>query len=137
MKPFKILSHTADLRLQIFGHDYEELFQNAVLALSSILTKERKKKYVPTGFEKVKIDAPDTNTLLVSFLNEILTQSQINRKVYDRIKFLKFSEKSLEAQIFGQPVENFDEDVKAVTYHNVEIEQNRRGHFEVELVLDI
>jgi len=47
------------------------------------------------------------------------------------------SEKLLEAQIFGLLVDHFDEDVKAVTYHDVKITQNKRGIFEVTLTLDI
>jgi SHS2 domain-containing protein len=166
MKPFKILSHIADLRLQVFGHNYEELFQNAVFGLNSILFKdfERLKKKPPAGFEKIKVEGPDINALLVNFLNEVLTQSQINRKIYNRVKFLRLSEKSLETHIFGIPVDHFDEDVKAVTYHEVKIhpvrsrlsepnigaataasgrptsngvKHNKRGIFEVVLVLDI
>lgn len=139
MLPFKLLSHTADVRLQVFGHNREELFQNAMFGLSSILFKDfdKLKKKLPAGFEKLKIEASDINALLVNFLNQVLTQSQINKKVYNRIKFLKFSEIALEAQIFGVVVDHFDEDVKAVTYHEAKIEQNKRGIFEITLTLDI
>ena len=141
MQAFKIIEHTADLRLQVFGHNYEELFQNAVLGLNSILINEvLKKTYYkkpPAGFEKIKVEGLDINALLVNFLNEILTQAQINKKIYTRIKFLRFGEKLLEAQIFGVLVDGFDKDIKAVTYHQVEIKKNKRNIFEATLTLDI
>lgn len=138
MIPFKILEHTADMRIKVQGHTEEELFQNAALALAAILYPEYEKfKKRPGEFEKIIIEAPDINVLLVNFLNEILSRSEINRKIYPRVKFLKFSPKSLETQIFGFPVPEFSEDIKAVTYHEVEIKQNKRGIFEVTLTLDI
>lgn len=136
MRPFKIIGHTADLRLQVFGHDYEELFQNAALALASILRAEERKA-PPEDYEKIEAAAPDLNSLLINFLNEVLTRSQVNRKVYRKVKFLRFSEKSLVAQIFGRSVDRFDEDVKAVTYHGAAVEKNKRGIFQVTLILDI
>jgi len=137
MKSFEILAHTADVRIKAFGHTGEELFQNAVLGLNSILAKEEKKRFIPQNYEKIKIQGPDINVLLVSFLNEILTRSQINKKIYKKVKFLKFGEKELEAQIFGETVQNFDEDVKAVTYHDTKIQKNKRNIFETTLTLDI
>lgn len=136
MKLFEVLEHTADLRLKVFGRTEEELFQNGALALSSILKKETKKG-PPADFVKIKAEGKDLKELLVNFLNEILAKSQIDRKIYRRVKFLKFSGTVLEAQIFGAPVDRFDEDVKAVTHHGVNIKKNKRGIFETILVLDI
>jgi len=138
MIPFKILEHTADMRIRVQGHTEEEVFQSAALALAAILYPEYEKfKKRPGEYEKIVIEAPDINILLVNFLNEVLSRSEINKKIYPRIKFLKFSPKSLETQIFGFPIDYFDEDIKAVTYHEAEIEQNKRGIFEVILTLDI
>lgn len=137
MKPFKLLSHTADIKFEIFGRDLEELFQNGAAALNSVLYQRSLKKAAPTGYEKIEAAATDVNTLLINFLNAILTQSEINRKIYQRIKFLKFSETGLTAQIFGTPVEKFDEDVKAVTYHDVKIGKNQKGIWRTTAILDI
>ena len=139
MIPFRVLSHTADVRLRVFGHHYEELFKNAALALASVLVKESagRRKEPLGGYEKIRVEGQDINILLVNFLNEVLAQSQINRKVYEKVKFLKLSGKDLEAQIFGRPIEDFEEDVKAVTYHDVSISQNARGIWETTLTLDI
>ncbi len=53
------------------------------------------------------------------------------------LKFKKFSDNELEAEIFGQKVERFGEDIKAVTYHDLEIHQNTEGEWEATVLFDI
>ncbi|MDI6733977.1 MAG: archease [Patescibacteria group bacterium] len=138
MRLYKVLNHTADIKLQIFGHTEEELFQNAVLALNSVLLGgEQKIEFISQGYEKIVIKSNNSGFLLVAFLNEILTRSQINKKVYEKIKFLKFNETNLEAQIFGRNVRIFKEDIKAVTYHDVKIKRNKKGILGTIITLDI
>jgi len=43
MIPFKILEHTADMRIRVQGHTEEEVFQSAALALAAILYPEYEK----------------------------------------------------------------------------------------------
>ena len=99
--------------------------------------KKKTKKGPPSNFIKIKAEGGDLNKLFVNFLNEILARSEIERKVYRRVKFLKFSAAGLEAQIFGVAVDRFDEDVKAVTHYGVNIEKNKRGIFETTIVLNV
>lgn len=134
---YKILPHTADLRLKIYGKDYEELFQNAALGLANILYNNiaKKEKFI-RGFENVSMESSDAITLLVGFLNEILSLSNIEKKVYPRVKILRISPTAIDAHILGVPVDHFDEDVKAVSYHNAEVRETDGG-LETELVLDI
>jgi SHS2 domain-containing protein len=137
---YKILPHTADLRLKIFGKTEEELFSNALLGLAAVIKKDAEKlaKRKPAGgYEKIVIEGHNREELLISFLNEVLVQANINKKIYIWVKFLKLSPYILEAHIFGTSVDHFDEDVKAVTYHDVKITQNKRGIFEVTITLDI
>jgi len=136
MKPFQIIDHTADLRLRASGHDLEELFGNAALGLAAIFVADAPLIKRPGNPEKVCLAAEVTEILLVTFLNEILTRSQTNKKLYTRAKILRLSEKSIDAQIFGVPISGFDRDVKAVSYHNGAIE-TKRGILTVQLVVDI
>lgn len=130
---YKILSHTADLRLEVNGATMEELFQNAALALADVLKKAR-----PAGElleEKIRVESANQSALLVDFLNEILAKSQINKAVY-RVSRLALRDSRLEAELIGVNVPEFDEDVKAVTYHEADIK--KEGDFwTTKLVLDI
>lgn len=162
MVKYRILSHTADLRLEVFGKTLEELFKNAAEAIADILHKRPKKSELHPNVpkEKIKIESINLNTLLVDFLNEILAKSQINKAVYfvkkinirtsdvPNIKNLNFRTSDvqnieLEAGLAGYKVDKFDEDIKAVTYHEVDIQQTTNGKrsttkiWQTKLVLDI
>lgn len=134
---YKVLPHTADVRLRVYGKDLEDLFQNAVLGLAFILTEdaERLAKRV-RGFRKIKTYAPDEGVLLVNFLNDVLTFSHTDKKVYPRAKILRISSNLLEAHIFGVSVSNFQKDVKAISYHEVGVSR-KRGSLEATIILDI
>ncbi len=144
MKPYEILEHPAELRIRVFGETIEELFKNAAFALAEILTREKPTTYNKQPTTKIKIKSPDINSLLVDFLSEILAKSQINKKVY-KADFIKIRPEPveglhyLEAEIIGYPVERFDEDIKAVTYEDLNIKQEDppAGGWTTYLVFDI
>lgn len=135
---YRILSHTADLRLKVYGKDLEELFQNSVIGLSEIIFEGAEKMIKRVrGFEKIKVKASDPETLLVGFLSDVLTMVHTNQKVYVRAKILKISPVLVEAQVSGFSVPGFQKDVKAVSYHDVEVKRNKKGTLETTLTLDI
>jgi len=73
----------------------------------------------------------------VDFLSEVLYLIQTQREVYSDVKFKKFSDTEIEAELIGQKVERFEEDIKAVTYHNLEIRQKEDGSWEATILFDI
>jgi SHS2 domain-containing protein len=116
---FKILPHTADLKVKIFGKKKEELYQNALLAMSCVLEPETEKnKRIE---RKVRVKSPNEELLLADFLSEALYLSQVNKEVYNKIKLSKLTPKLIEGVLIGQKVIRFGEDIKGVTYHNLKI----------------
>lgn len=87
--------------------------------------------------EKISIDSSDINALLVDFLSEVLYLSNIHKAVYWKINFGSFSDTHLEGETFGREVEGFEEDIKAVTYHQLEIKQREDGYWEATVIFDI
>ena len=133
---YKILEHKADIKIKIFGKTLEELFKNAALAMAQILKRDPKLRIHPTASkEKMKIKSLGREILLVDFLNEILARSQINKCLY-RVSSFKIQDSSIEAELISYPVESFDEDIKAATYHDLKISQ-KDGRFEVVILFDI
>ena len=148
---YKILSHTADLRLEVYGKTIEELFKNAATAFADILfpkTKNLRQRRISLRLKKLKIEihlkSANLNTLLVDFLNEILAKSNINKAVYELMSLRVDEDKiKVEAELVGIPVTKFEEDVKAVTYHEVQINQQpttnnkQQKRWSTKLVFDI
>ena len=135
MKKYEILEHKADLKIRAFGKTKEELFLNLLFGMA-----ENMKPEIEAGTRvkrEIKIESLDLPALLVDFLSEALYQSQTNKEVYNSVKFSKFSDNFLEGELIGQKAERFGEDIKAVTYHNLEINQNKTGTWEAIVLFDI
>ena len=135
MKKYEILEHKADLKIGAFGKTKEELFRHCLEAMAE--TQSPKLKIQRTVKREVKIKSLDLSALLVDFLSEVLYQTQVNKEVYYDVKFQNFTDTEIEAEIFGQKVERFGEDIKAVTYHNLKINQKEDRSWEATVLFDI
>ena len=139
MTAFQILPHTADIRLSVTGGTQEELFSSALKGMSYIQKKDFCKQQDELLFarEKIQAKASDKTGLLIDFLSEVLTLSHINKVVYCEVSFHKLSDTELTATVKGNKVNYFDEDIKAVTYHEAEIKQNKKNQLETVIIFDI
>jgi len=142
MEKYKILEHPADVRVQAFGKTKEELFLNAMIGMKDVL-KSKVQSPKSKVARRIKIKSLDLNSLLVDFLSEGLYLSQVNKEVYNDVRFKKLSSSTssgqtiLEAELFGNKVESFGEDIKGVTYHGLEIKKNKKGLYEATILFDI
>lgn len=132
---YEILEHKADLKIRAFGKTKDDLFFNMLNGMSQSQKPEIKIKEKIR--REIKIKSLDLPSLLVDFLSEVLYLTQVNREVYSDIKFKKFSDTELEGELLGQKVERFGEDIKAVTHHDLEINQKKDGSWETIILFDI
>jgi SHS2 domain-containing protein len=148
--PHEIIDHTADIKMRVWGDSLQNLFLEAVLAMMKMIKLPRqpeagpplventkKYEYTKSPERKIVMEAPDTTALLIDFLSEVLAFSQTNKEIYTQISFTEFGSTSLKAVLEGIKVDKFDEDIKAVTYHEADVEQNEKGNWETLLVFDI
>ena len=139
MEKYKILPHPADIKIQAFGKTKEELFLNAIRGMKEVLKVKSKKLKVK---REINVKSIDLNALLVDFLSEVLYLSQVNKEIYNDVKFKKLGPSTssgqtiLEAELFGNKVESFGEDIKGVTYHGLGIKK-KDDLFEVTILFDI
>jgi len=124
-KFFEILPHKADLKIKVFGASKKELFLNAMKAMFEAASIKPEGKVVK---RKIKIQSPDILQLLVDFLSEILYLSETENEAYFNIKFKKFSDNTLEGELFGKKIKEQGLIIKGVTYHNLEIRKKKEGY---------
>jgi SHS2 domain-containing protein len=136
MKKFEILEHTADLKIRAFGKDKKELFLNSMVGMQQALRPEIKNQKLKIK-KKIKIKSNNLNSLLVDFLSEINYLNEVNQEVYNEIKFIKFSDTELEGEIFGNRVERFGLVIKGVTYHDLDVHQEKDGTWQATILFDI
>jgi len=125
---YEILEHKADLKIKVFGETQKELFENAMVGMfegakyepSFVKDAEGKMEGVK---REIKISSLDLPSLLVDFLSEVLYLSEVNREVYQKIQFKKFTDKEIEGILFGKKLKCIGAIIKGATYHGLDIHQ--------------
>ena len=134
MKKYQNLEHTADLKIRAFGKTKEELFANLAYGLFKNINDNLDNFNIEVERE-IKVEGVDEQSLLVNFLNEILSLSDINDEVYFKFD-IKISNNMIEGIIRGSKIEKNDLDVKAATYNDLKIQKTNQGYIG-EVVFDI
>lgn len=138
MNLYKISPHVADVRLNVRGKSYEQLFTVALEGMNRILNKDYE-KYLngQTIIKVISVTSYDVTSLLIDFLSEALTLSHIHKAIFHTIDRLEIHDTSLDAYVLGAKVSRLDEDIKAVTYHEAKVRKNEKGQYETNIVFDI
>lgn len=139
MKRYEMLEHSSELRFAVNGKTKEELFVNAVLAMENYM-KPTDLLFKEEFFITIEIDSIDMNSLLVDFLSEVLAHGQIEKVIFTKISFKEFTNNHLRWKLSWFRQDSFDEDIKAVTYQDLdikEIESKGERYFSTKLVFDI
>ncbi len=77
----------------------------------------------------------DTETLVVDFLSELLFVAEDEQLAFDTF-YLSEEENILNAKLEGSDILTREKEIKAVTFHNMNVERN--GHdLQVEVVFDV
>lgn len=132
---FKLLPHTADKKLLIYGKDLEELFRNGALAICYTL-KEKFPKAAPTRKRHISLEAPGQDLLFADFLEEIVRLADTYNEVYPKIQIKTLTDNTLEAELYGVEVDGFDEDIKAITYNDLFVKKEK-GRWVGQVVIDV
>lgn len=136
MRRYFFLDHTTDIRLKLEASTLEELFLAALEGMSSVIKHE----VLPTDeevSESITLTSSDPTSLLIDFLSSVLTQSHVQQAVFTSIDEFAVEDNTLSVTIHGYPVSSFDEDIKAVTYHEAYVEKTLQGLYEAQVIFDI
>ncbi|MFH1655097.1 MAG: archease [Candidatus Omnitrophota bacterium] len=139
MKNYELIEHTADVGIRVSGNDLKEVFIKAASAMFDIIAKpcsvccKLKFKNI-----QIKENAEDEEQLLVEWLNELLSLSEIKELIFCKFKIEKLTQNQLEAVVSGYPRENYKikTEIKAATYHELKIEKNDSG-YQAQLIFDV
>lgn len=133
---YKFLEHTADLRMLVSGKNLKEIFFSALEGMFAFL-KPAARIDSPLIKRKINLSAPDQTALLVDFLNEVLYLANVNKEYYDKIEFKKLKNTELSGKLLGRKIESFQDDIKAVTYHEAKIKKSNDGSWKTIVIFDI
>lgn len=129
MGSHRLFEHTADMGIEASGDDLEDLFVHSALGLREMIFGESRAE--PLEVRSVEISGDAEGELLVNWLNEILFLYETRGFFPDEFSIAEMKEGHLRGTIRG---ESFDPDrhgvereVKAVTYHQLQVEKTDNG----------
>lgn len=131
--PYEEVQHTADWCLRVWAADLPSLFVEAARGMNAISgARQIPGLRTRRTFEAA---APDPESLLVSFLSELVYAAEKEHLVFDNFK-VEVDGRMVKIEMDGAPLASMDKTIKAVTYHNLHIRRTERG-LEVEIVFDV
>lgn len=138
MTTFEILSHTADTGFRVTADTFEDLLAAAAGALAGIVMDCRNVQ--PLESLEIAAQGDDLEALVVNFLNEVLYVLDGRRFAVSRAAVTASGPHGVSAALIGEPRDDIRHPpslvVKAVTYHQIVVEQ-RGARWIAEVYLDI
>jgi len=135
---FEVINHTADVAIAAYGADLKAAFANAALGMFSIMTDV--KKVNETVVRDVEVRADEIKVLLVSWLNELLFISDVEKILFKRFDISELDGTRIVARCYGGRLDHkrhkIKTEIKAATYHMTQIEEKRDG-VRVQVLFDI
>jgi SHS2 domain-containing protein len=136
--PFVILEHPSDLGIEAHGSSMEEMFRNAAHGFMSVVAGTSKIESRENRL--IELQAIDREILLVRWLTEILYLYDAEKYLTADVQFETLSDTFLKANLFGETYNHSKHelklDVKAITYHQLEIEEHD-GDWTGRIFLDV
>ena len=129
---FQEIDHFSDRAVLVTAPNVEELFQQAAQAMYTIMDVDCSDEAFRRTFS---LEAIDTESLLVSFLSELLSVAELENLAAQSVKFA-FSNLHLAVEVVLSPILKKVENIKAVTYADMNIKQTDEG-YETVIVFDL
>ena len=141
MKKFEILEHTADIGIAAYGKTRKEVFINAAKGMFEIIAGENKNPK-EKFYDKIKLEADNLEGLLFAWLNELLYISETRLVILNKFHIKELSDFQIKAEVEGMkinpPSVKIEKEIKAVTYHRLEIKKDEEsGLWRAQVIFDI
>jgi SHS2 domain-containing protein len=135
---YELVDHTADIGVRAWGPTAEEVFEQAALAMFSLVCDP-----IDIGeleSVEVELEAEGIDLLLAAWLNELLYVYEARKLVLTRFDLLELGDHVLRARVSGEPFDVHRHivcgGVKAATLHELSLEQRDEG-WEGFVLLDV
>jgi SHS2 domain-containing protein len=137
MKTFELLDiATADMAFAAYGKTLEEMYVNAAKALMSVMFEGKVGKKIR---KIIEVEAEEETVLLHDWLQEVLYALDTEHIIFSDFK-VKLGKGKISAECFGEKYNpekhKFIIDVKAITYHMMEVKKEK-DFWKCRVVVDV
>jgi SHS2 domain-containing protein len=135
---YRLIDHTADFGLEIFGRDPSDLFKQAARALTDLLTD-------PSLLKKqnrlaLDIEGSDWEDLLINWLRELLYLYNGKAQFVSGVDIIAIEQTRLRAEVATEDYRmghhEIRNEIKAVTYHQLEVKADDNG-WRARVIFDV
>jgi SHS2 domain-containing protein len=138
----RMFDHTADVGFELETPTLESLFEEALLAL--LMTVFERPPESGEHEDSVRLSAPDLETLLVRWINELvfLIQGDGFVPVHSNVRIEESGGEdfSLEASLTGAPLDlerhGWQGEIKSATFHGLGVKQSGE-YWQARVILDV
>jgi tRNA nucleotidyltransferase (CCA-adding enzyme) len=130
--------HEADMGVRGFGNTREQAFEQAALALTSVISDPQ--KIAPRQAIQIQCEAPDDELLFVDWLNALVYEMATRHLLFSRYA-VKIDGARLTATAWGEPLDVARHqpavEVKGATYTGLRVAQETDGTWVAQCVVDV
>lgn len=131
---YEYLPHPADVRFKAYGTTLEEVFEQAAHAMFHVIIDNATLN--PEHSVDIKLESQGLDNLLYDYLSELLYLFEVEEIVFGqfRVDSIEKTDGSyiLHGQASGENLNlerhSFETEVKAITYHQLEITKEKDGY---------
>lgn len=135
---WELFAHDADVGVRGRGPTLAAAFENAALAMTAAMADPA----TIAGTETIRIacDAPDTELLLVDWLNALVFEMATRGMIFG-VFHVRIDDRRLEAEVAGEPIDPGRHapavEVKGATYTALKVGQEADGSWIAQCVIDV
>ena len=138
---YRVLPHTADVALEIYGRTWREFYLSAAAGLRAIYRPIGKSGKKELKRCRVREDSPEG--VLVAWLNEMIFLISANRWFPEQVRLVDAGPTGLSAELTGGPMGSGRRravavcaEVKSATFSDLAV-RRYRGRWRARVVLDV
>lgn len=124
--------------IRAYGRSLAEAFENCALGMMSLMLDPGKVRSLRHTL--VSARGSDRESLLVSWLSEILYLVEAEGRAFSSFEVGEISETSVEGRGAGEPLDpvrhHVEREIKAPTYHMLKLEENE-GLWTAQVIFDV
>ena len=136
---YQLINHTADCGIEVVGDDLTALFENAGRALYDLISDTA--DITPTAEYSLEVSGMDMEDLMVSWLRALLDFWTCQDMLVSEITVMDLSGFRLAARIRGDSyrpeTHSLRHEIKAVTYHRIQVAQAPDGRWRAVVIFDM
>ena len=139
MRPnYRIIDHTADVGIEVYGEGLSELMEHAGEARFSIITEiDRGESSVSRN---ITVETGESEEVLRSWLEQLLLYFNTDDFLFSRFEIIQTDDGSFRCTAAGERLDSdrhiLHTEIKGITYHQYEVSHDDKG-WRARIILDV